>query len=124
MTDHMGDVCPTKTAPKVDRAAIIQRLNDAFRKSGAGGYVAVTPGIKALGIEIIAELAELIRCYDAFDSGNDPYGEHDMGVINHAGSRVFWKIDYYDSELDYGSPDPTDPAVTTRVMTIMLASEY
>jgi len=37
---------------------------------------------------------------------------------------VFWKIDAYDSELRFGSDDPADPAVTRRVLTIMLASEY
>jgi hypothetical protein len=37
---------------------------------------------------------------------------------------VFWKIDAYDRELRFGSEGPADPAVTRRVLTIMLASEY
>jgi hypothetical protein len=40
------------------------------------------------------------------------------------GERLFFKIDYYDSTLTMGSSDPADPAVTCRVMTVMLASEY
>ena len=38
--------------------------------------------------------------------------------------KYFWKIDYYDANLEYGSDDPANDAVTTRVLTIMEASEY
>jgi len=38
--------------------------------------------------------------------------------------RIWFKIDLYDKDLQYGSPDPADPDVTTRVMTILLPSEY
>ncbi|WP_254913113.1 DUF3768 domain-containing protein [Novosphingobium sp. B 225] len=33
-------------------------------------------------------------------------------------------MDAYDRDLRFGSPDPDNPAVTRRVLTIMLASEY
>lgn len=38
--------------------------------------------------------------------------------------EIIWKIDYYDHDCAGGSPNPADPAVTTRVLTIMLAGEY
>ncbi len=37
---------------------------------------------------------------------------------------IFFKIDYFDKALAYHSPDPADPSVTERVITIMLAEEY
>ena len=37
--------------------------------------------------------------------------------------RMF-KIDYYDQNLSMHSPDPADPAITQRVITIMLAEDY
>lgn len=124
MTDLTGDVRPTNINARADRIATIRRLNDAFRKSDVGGVAAVTPGIKALGMDALATIVMAVRDYDAFSADNDPYGEHDMGTLVHAGERVFWKIDYYDTELQYGSPDPADPKVTARVLIIMLASEY
>ena len=124
MTDLTGDVRPTNINARADRIATIRRLNDAFRKSDVGGVAAVTPGIKALGMDALATIVMAVRDYDAFSADTDPYGEHDMGTLVHAGERVFWKIDYYDTELQYGSPDPADPKVTARVLIIMLASEY
>ena len=58
-----------------------------------------------------------------FTDDNDPHGEHDFGIVEHGGVRSFWKIDYYDREMQMLSPDPADPSVTTRVLTVMLAEE-
>lgn len=51
------------------------------------------------------------------------YGERDFGAFDHAGERIFWKIDYYDRTLRHGSEDPSDPTQTVRLLTIMFASE-
>ena len=48
----------------------------------------------------------------------------DFGAFDFDGVEVFFKIDYFDKEFKFHSPNPGDPAVTERVITIMLAEEY
>jgi hypothetical protein len=38
--------------------------------------------------------------------------------------RVIDAVRGFDKNHEYGSPDPADPLVTARVLTILLASEY
>ncbi len=102
----------------------IAEINDRFRKTLIGGQVFMTQGVQALGDDAVARIVAAVRSFDRFDEDNDPHGEHDFGVLEHAGEKLFWKIDYYDKTLTYGSPDPADPSKTTRVLTILLASEY
>jgi len=65
-----------------------------------------------------------VATFSDFDKENDPYGEHDFGNFTLAGRKFFFKVDYYDSNMEFGSEDPADPSKTTRVLTIMLAEEY
>lgn len=102
----------------------IARLNDAFRRSLVGGQVLVTNGVLSLGHAEVDNVIDAVRRFSDFSAGNDPYGEHDFGMVTCEGQEIFWKIDYYDAQLEFGSPNPADPSVTTRVLTIMLASEY
>jgi hypothetical protein len=102
----------------------IRELNDRFRRTGDGGRQLITSGIQQMGLVATLTIRQLVADYDAFCEDNDPYGEHDFGALTYHGDKIFWKIDYYDVTLTAGSPDPADPAVTTRVLTIMLASEY
>lgn len=102
----------------------IQYLNDSFRKSFMGGRLVLTQGIAALNEELQAKVLHAVSAFDQFNQDNDPHGEHDFGTIYLSDLKVFWKIDYYNRTMDGGSENPADPAVTTRVMTIMLAEEY
>ena len=102
--------------------AKIAALNDQARRSFTGCRVIVTQGVQTLAD--VSSVLDQVRHYDAFTPGDDPYGEHDFGSFRHAEATIFWKIDAYDVDLQMHSPDPSDPAVTTRVLTIMLADEY
>lgn len=99
-------------------------LNDAFRRTFFGGRVVITPGIRELPEGDRIQLLEAVQGYDGFDAGNDPYREHNFGAIDLGNERYFWRIDAYDRRLEFASPDPADPRVTTRVLTIMRADEY
>jgi hypothetical protein len=72
----------------------------------------------------VAELLTLVRQFTAFTPDNDPHGKHDFGAIDLAGEAYFWKIDYYDLQHEFHSPDAADPAVIRRVLTIMQTREY
>jgi hypothetical protein len=102
----------------------IRALNDELRQHLLGGGAVMTPGIAALGQEAIKRLVQTISIFDDFCNANDPHGEHDFGVFNFDGHEVMFKIDYYDKDLSFHSPDPADPSVTERIITIMLADEY
>ena len=109
---------------ETSRAAAIRTLNDRFRQTLHGGTVLFTAGIMALGPKTHARILAAVQTFEAFEEGNDPWGEHDFGAINIDDERVFFKIEYYDLTRAMHSEDPTDPAKTERVMTIMLANEY
>lgn len=112
---------PTKTEAKTAR---IQALNDAFRQTFKGGQVLMTQGIHAMDMEHVLAIVTEVQSFTAFTEDNDPHGEHDFGAIDYEGTRIFWKIDYYATDMMHGSEDPADPEQTRRVLTIMLASEY
>jgi Protein of unknown function (DUF3768) len=108
-----------------DATKRIAELNDLCRTAmGIAGRLVQTAGICALPQEDQSAIREKVEMFDAFTPDNDPYGERDFGAFEHNGQRIFWKIDYYDTTLTYGSEDPSDPKQTVRVLTIMFASEY
>ena len=128
-------------ASQRERTARIARLNDRARQAmGLACTAFVTVGFRSLPEADQSQVRELIETYDAFDEDSDPHGERDFGAVYQLGDgrwttdrprvrddereRVFWKLDYYDRDLRFGSEDPANSAVTRRVLTIMLSDEY
>ena len=126
------------TANQRERIAI---LNDRARQAmGVACTLVATVGFRSLPEVDQSRVRELIETFDAFDEDNDPRGERDFGTIYQLGDgcwtterprlsedereRVFWKLDYYDRDLRFASDDAADPAVTRRVLTVMLSDEY
>ena len=96
-----------------------------YRKHGIGcGRTIVTGSVNALGPAFQLAALLKVRTFTDFNPDNNPYHEHDFGSFEVEGETVFFKFDYYDRNLEYGSEDPSDPMQTCRVLTIMLASDY
>jgi hypothetical protein len=102
----------------------IRALNDELRRDLSCGIAVMTPGVAALGAEAVQRLVQTIATFDDFCLANDPHGEHDLGMFDFDNTSIMFKIDYFDRELTFHSPDPANPAVTKRVITLMLAQEY
>ena len=106
------------------KTARIRALNDELRHKLTEGTVVMTQGVAALGCDAVARIVQTISVFDDFCNANDPYEEHDFGAFEAEGHTIFFKIDYFNSMLTHHSPNPAEPAVTERVLTIMLAEEY
>lgn len=132
---------PSVGQPSASQRDRIARLNDLARSAmGVACTAVATPGFRSLPASDQSRVRELIETFDAFDEANDPHSERDFGTIyqlvdgrwtterprlrDDEHERVFWKLDYYDRDLRFASEDAADPAVTRRVLTIMLSDEY
>ena len=124
-----------------EQTARIARLNDLARRAmGVACTAVATVGFRSLPEADQSSLRELVETFDAFDEDNDPHGERDFGAVyqltdgrwtterprarDDERERVFWKLDYFDRDLRFGSEDAANPAITRRVLTIMLSDEY
>jgi hypothetical protein len=102
----------------------IRALNDDLRQHLLNGGPVITAGIAALGPEAVARLVQTIAVFDNFCHANDPHEEHEFGCFKFDEVDVLFKIDYFDKSLNFHSPNPADPTVTERVITVMRADEY
>lgn len=124
-----------------EQTARIARLNDLARRAmGVACTAVATVGFRSLPEADQSSVRELVETFDAFDEDNDPHGERDFGAVyqltdgrwtterprarDDERERVFWKLDYFDRDLRFGSEDAANPAITRRVLTIMLSDEY
>ncbi len=105
----------------------IAELNDNLRKNlftPGQNQVFISQGVNSLPYIERARLLDKVQNFNDFNHANDPYKEHDFARIEHRGINYLFKIDYYNLDMDAGSDDPSNPDITTRVLTIMRADEY
>jgi hypothetical protein len=128
----------TTTTDLIQHTEQIRNLNDSFRRGfhygDKLGRIVLTRGVQILindnpqgvigSYASHQELAEKVQAFDSFDEANDPHGEHDFFAFDFRGKKLFAKIDYYDTNYEFGSANPADPSQTRRVLTLMLSEEY
>ncbi len=108
----------------MNKASAIAKLNDAFRANPILGTTILTAGIRSNSSEDIAYIMNKVCNFKDFNEDNNPYGERDFGAFDYKEQKIFWKIDYYDRNFEFASPDAADPSITNRVLTVMYADEY
>jgi hypothetical protein len=102
----------------------IRALNDALRINGQGGEVFLSSAVTAKGDAFKEAALRSVADFDGFSEEYDHLGQHDAGLVNVEGERLFFRIDYEDRNTGARSFDPADAEKTRRVMTILLAEEW
>jgi hypothetical protein len=106
--------------------AKIRELNIAFwRAPHLHGRLMMSRYVADRSSHFHMKCIEALRVYDGWSKDNDPWSEADMCVLDIDGETVWAKLDYYSrADLNYGSEDPSDPAKTLRIGTLMFPDEY
>src|SRR4051812_10274080 len=81
----------------------VRTLNDLLRRHRIGGQGVLTSGVLALGLGLLMLIDDAVSRFDAFTPDNDPYGEHDFGLVRVQGHVVLFKIDAYDLPSGVGA---------------------
>ncbi len=103
------------------RAGMLRQAKTVFTRGCIDSFCDPDDPLSLFAVQ--AALLAKVRAHDC-SADEDPHGERDFGVFEHDGQKLYWKIDYYDPSLSFGSDDPSDVTQTIRVLTILLASEY
>jgi hypothetical protein len=101
----------------------IAKQNDLLRQTmiTTGKHkVVMTPGVADSPNR--EAIITAVRQFNKFTKSNDPYGEHDFGMVEVEGENYYWKIDYYDTDFTSGADPYEGPC--SRALTIMHQSEY
>ena len=117
------------TLPAVDRTEAIARLNDRARLGlDHTARIVFTRNCLATfcdldAIEVVVVQAQLLAAFrNCSFSADSP--ERDFAEVLLRDRRVWFKVDYFDEAMEYGSSDPADTSITTRVVTILLPEDY
>jgi len=103
------------------RTDTIRALNDLARTTFTGCLIVATPTFEKLPLTTKTHVLNSVREFKDFDEMRDT--EHRYGVIDYQGTEFFFHMAYYDLTLQVHSPDPANPRITRRVLTVGLASE-
>lgn len=102
-----------------DRTKTIE-LNDQLRTTFKGGRVQMTAAVCALDPQLRGRALSALSRYDKFSDGE----EHDSGVFIFAGYSFEWRIEYRGKDGIGVSPDPANPEMTFRVLTLYAATDF
>jgi hypothetical protein len=92
----------------------IIELNDELRTTFKGGRVQMTRCVYDLDERLRGRALSVMARYNKFDTES----EHDSGVFIFAGYAFEWRIEYRAKDGTGVSPDPADPSMTFRVLTL------
>lgn len=114
------------TVPET-RVETIARLNDRCRQGfDRTARIVITRTCLAtfsngtVASEAIAQ-ARILAALRRYSFAGCP--ERDRGSFAVDDVEIFFRIDYYDTALEWGSEDPSDASITTRVLTLMLRED-
>jgi hypothetical protein len=103
----------------MDRRDKIVALNDQLRCTFKGGRVQTTRSVYNLDDRLRGRALSVLARYNKFD----PASEHDCGVFIFAGFAFEWRIEYLGKDGLGQSPDPADPDMTMRVLTLYVTED-
>ena len=104
--------------------------NDEYRRcrgepdqTDLRGNVLITRSVDALPDDEQKRVLDAVKSFDSFSIENDPYLEHDFGLV--LSNTYYFKFDYFSNdEFEHGSDNPADPTRTHRLLTIARLDEY